>query len=345
MQETWRSAAAPTRPRPIRAGPDGAPGRGRAAPRGAAKRALARGARPTQSRTMESVTIRSAALSATISPEGAELQSLRDAAGRELLWGGDPAVWSGRAPILFPIVGSLAGGRYRLGGKSYALARHGFARRSRFAPVTQGEGEALFRLTDSPPTHAAYPFPFVLEIRFALAGATLSIEATLLNPGDAPLPASFGFHPALRWPLPYGAARENHIILFDTPEPEPIRRLDGDGLLIAEPQPTPIEGRRLALRDALFRDDALILDRPKSRSLWYGAAGTPGVVVRFPAMPQLGLWTKPGAGYLCVEPWQGLADPQGFTGDFRDKPGVIAIPGGEARRFAMTIEVGVDAPG
>jgi len=293
---------------------------------------------------MDLVTIRSDALSATLTPEGAELQTLRDAAGRDFLWDGNPAVWNGRAPILFPIVGGLVGDSYRLDGESYALPRHGFARRSRFAPVAQDDAAAVFRLTDSPPTRAAYPFPFLLEIRYALADATLSIEATLINPGDTPLPASFGFHPALRWPLPYGAARKDHILLFEAPEPNPVRRLDEAGLLLPDTLPTPVDGRTLTLDDGLFTQDALILDRPISRSVWYGVPGTPGITVRFPAMPQLGLWTKPGAGYLCIEPWQGHADPQGFTGDFREKPGILAIAPGESHRFGMALTVGVDAP-
>ncbi|WP_157217291.1 aldose 1-epimerase family protein [Flavisphingomonas formosensis] len=293
---------------------------------------------------MDTIEIRSAALSATISPGGAELQSLRDAAGRDFLWGGDPAFWTGRAPILFPIVGALANDSYQLGSHRFSLPRHGFARRSRFAPVVQQDGEAVFRLTDSPPTRAAYPFPFVLEIRFATDDATLSIEATLTNPGDAPLPASFGFHPALRWPLPYGAPRAEHVLLFDKAEPEPVRRLDEAGLLRPVALPSPIERRTLKLDDGLFTDDALILDRLHSRSLWYGVPGTPGVAVRFPDMPALGLWMKPGADYLCIEPWQGHADPEGFAGDFREKPGVVAIPPQQSRRFAMSITVGVDAP-
>jgi galactose mutarotase-like enzyme len=301
-------------------------------------------ARPQRS-AMDPIEIRSADLSAAISCDGAELQWLRDGDGRDLLWDGDPAFWTGRAPILFPIVGALAQDEYRVDGKTYRLPKHGFARHSRFAPVDHGDAAVIFRLTDSPPTHAVYPFPFVLEIRFEIEGATLSITATLSNPGDAPLPASFGFHPALVWPLPYGGARMDHVVRFDRPEPEPIRRIDAAGLLLPDAFPTPVQGEILSLRDDLFTADALIFDRPESRSLWYGAPGTPGIRVDFPNMSALGLWMKPGAGYLCIEPWQGHADPQGFAGNFRDKPGMIAVAPGQSRIFAMAITAGVDAPG
>ena len=294
---------------------------------------------------MDLIEIRSADLSAAISRDGAELQWLRDFHGRDLLWSGDPAFWTGRAPILFPIVGALAHDEFRLDGKAYRLPRHGFARHSRFAPAEHGDSAVTFRLTDSPPTHAVYPFPFVLEVRFGIEDATLSITATLSNPGDGPLPASFGFHPALRWPLPYGGARPDHVVRFDRPEPEPIRRVDTAGLLLPEAFPTPVDGNILHLRDDLFTTDALIFDRPASRSLWYGAPDTPGVRVDFAGMPELGIWMKPGAGYLCIEPWQGHADPQGFVGELRDKPGVVEIAPGQSRIFAIAITAGVDAPG
>jgi galactose mutarotase-like enzyme len=70
-------------------------------------------------------------LTAEISEDGAELRRLTDTAGRDWLWDGDPAYWAGRAPILFPIVGTLNADRYRWQGQVYGLPRHGFARRSR----------------------------------------------------------------------------------------------------------------------------------------------------------------------------------------------------------------------
>ncbi len=84
-----------------------------------------------------------------------------------------------------------------------------------------------------------------------------------------------------------------------------------------------------------------MLDRPNSRSLWFGDPGEPGVRVDFAALSFLGLWTKPGAGYLCIEPWQGHADDEGFTGAFADKPGVITLAPGESREIGMAMTFGV----
>lgn len=283
------------------------------------------------------VRIASPALSAEISPLGAELQVLRDREGRDLLWDGDPAWWTGRAPILFPIIGAVAGGVIRVDGRDYPLAKHGFARRKMWTIAAQHESAATFRLEDDAETRQVYPFAFRLDIRFAVEDAKLSVVATLTNRDSRELPASFGYHPAFRWPLPYGAAKAAHRLTFSKPEPEPIRRIDSDGLVRPAPEPTPVTGAVLVPDARLFEDDAIIFDRPASRQVTFDAPGTPGLAVAYPDMSELGIWQKPGAPYLCIEPWAGHADPEGFTGDFRDKPGIVRLAPGAERDFTMTI--------
>lgn len=285
------------------------------------------------------VRIASAALSAEISTLGAELQALRDEAGRDLLWDGDPTWWTGRAPVLFPIVGAVAGDVIRVGGKTYPLPRHGFARRREWALVEQGETAATFRLEDDAGTRAVYPFAFQLDLRFAIEDATLAVVATLTNTGSGELPASLGYHPAFRWPLPWAGEEDAHRITFAAPEPAPVRRLDAAGLLKPDARPTPVEGDSLTLASALFEEDALIFDRLASRSLTYGPAGGRHLDIAFPDMPELGLWQKPGAPFLCIEPWSGFADPQDYAGELRDKPGILRLPVGSSHCFTMRIAV------
>src|SRR6478735_6508987 len=165
------------------------------------------------------VTIRSIALTAQINPLGAELTHLRDAGGRELMTDADPAFWTGHAPILFPVIGMPFEETIRVDGTAYPMKKHGFARRSLFEVIEAAEDRVTFALTDSAETRAAYPFAFRLELTYRIEGATLWIEARIANPEDTPLPASFGFHPAFAWPLPYGENRGAHRILFDADEP------------------------------------------------------------------------------------------------------------------------------
>lgn len=280
------------------------------------------------------VSISTDALSAEISALGAELIRLQDRTGAELLWDGDPAFWNGRSPLLFPIVGEVKGNRLTVAGKGYEIGRHGFARTSTFALIRSDAASCTWRLESSEATRRQYPFEFRLDVTYRIEAATLHMQAEVTSTGSVVMPASFGFHPALRWPLPYGKPRAAHEIVFEHDEPAPIRR-PIDGLLSAARFPTPVRDRHLPLHDDLFEDGALVFDTLASRSVVYGDA----IRVDFPRMPHLGIWTRPGAGYVCIEPWQGHASPEGFDGELADKPGIVAIAPGTTESFAMSISV------
>jgi galactose mutarotase-like enzyme len=282
----------------------------------------------------DTVSISDSMLSAQVSALGAELIRLQDRAGSDLLWDGDPAFWTGRSPLLFPIVGEAMGNRIRVAGREYGIGRHGFARTSMFALLSSEAARCTWRLEASETTRRQYPFEFRLDVTYRIEAAALHMTAEVTNTGGIAMPASFGFHPALRWPLPYGKPRAAHEIVFDRDEPAPVRR-PVDGLLSAETWPSPVRARRLALHDGLFENGALVFDRLESRGVVYGDA----VRVSFPAMPHLGIWTKPGAGFVCIEPWQGHASPEGFDGELASKPGMVSIAPAATRAFGMSIGV------
>ena len=286
------------------------------------------------------IAISSGSLTGRINPLGAELWSLTDATGAEYMTDADPAFWTGHAPVLFPIVGMVRGGRYRLDGREYAIPKHGVARGARFEVVAQEAGSATLRLTDNAATREAYPFAFQLDLAFAIEGMVLRMTATVTNPGRATMPFSFGFHPAFAWPLPGGAAKDAHRLVFECAEPQPVRRIDpASGLLLPDPQPTPVTGRELAPTPAMFAPDAVIWDALSSRAASFGAAGGAWLDLAWPDCAMLGVWQKPGAAYLCIEPWAGIADPVGFDGDVRDKPGILELAPGAAFAFQMDVTV------
>ncbi len=283
------------------------------------------------------IDIGNAALTARIAPLGAELVSLRDSAGRELMTDADPAFWTGHAPILFPIVGRLQDDAYRVDGVTYALPQHGFARRRDFAVVAQGDDHVRLRLEDDEATRAVYPFAFVLEVEHRLDGKTLTTAVTVTNRDGRDLPASIGFHPAYAWPLPYGHDRAAHRILFAADEPGGLSAIAGNGTIAEAQRDSPLDGRTLALTDDLFAHDALVWDPVRSRSVLYGAPDGPQLRVDYPELARLGIWSKPGARFVCIEPWDGIADPQGFGGDIFDKPGIHRVAPGASHRAAMSV--------
>jgi len=286
---------------------------------------------------MTHTTIANAHLSATIAHHGAELVSLRAADGRELMTDADPAFWPKHAPVLFPVVGVTNGGVIRVDGAEYPMPKHGFARDLAFDLVEADADHAVFALSDSAATRAHYPFAFRLELAFCVVDATLHIDARVVNPADTELLASFGFHPAFAWPLPGGAPRADHRIAFAADEPDALRTIAPDGTIALETRPSPITDRTLHLADDLFVPDALVWDRIRSSSVTYGAATAPHLRIDFPDTPSLGIWTKPGAHFVCVEPWHGIADPSGYTGEYRDKPGVFTVAPGEVKHIAMRV--------
>lgn len=287
---------------------------------------------------MTDYTLRSPELSASISTQGAELQSLKMADGLELMWQADPKVWARHAPHLFPIVGRLKNDTLHHEGKTYNMTPHGFARDSEFVCAEHSATQCTMLLKDSEQTRARYPFVFELCITHALEGNTLVITYALRNPAHTDLLASVGTHPAFNWPLKAGIERTAHRMTFERDEPAPIRRVAG-GLIKAQSFPTPVKNRVLTLEDALFVDDVIIFDPLNSRALTYTAPGAPQIRVSFPDFPHLGIWTKPGAGFVCIEPWQGHASPEDFDGEFRAKPGVVAIAPQEERTWQYKVAV------
>jgi galactose mutarotase-like enzyme len=280
--------------------------------------------------------IQSGYLTATIKADGAELCSLCDATGEDMLWQALP-VWPRHAPVLFPIVGRLKDDELRHNGRTYRLTQHGFARDHRFAWLNRTATSCRLVLHDDAATRAVYPFAFRFEVAFALEDDALINTFTVINTGRETLPASVGAHPGFRWPVREEIDKTAHVLEFDQPEPAPIRRLTGG--LLGAPEPTPIEGATLALDPALFEADAIILDQLASSSVRFTAPGAEAIEVAWEGFRELGIWMRPGGDFLCIEPWYGTASPVDFDGEFHDKPGLMLIPPGDRRVLAMRVRL------
>lgn len=268
---------------------------------------------------------------------GAELRRFQLIQGPDLLWSGDPEVWGRVSPVLFPIVGQLKGDALKHGGKAYPMGRHGFARDRAFSLVRLSRETCTWRLKDDAQSREQFPFPFELWITYSVEGPVLRTVFEVRNPGKEPLPASLGAHPAFRWPLP-GGQRDGHRLVFAKPESAPVSRLSG-GLLDPHPFPNPVDGDTLRLRDDLFAQDALVFDQLQSRSVRYLAPGALGIELSWEGFQQLGVWTRPGSGFLCLEPWAGTASPVGFDGEFSAKPGIFMVEPGGHRFFRWNARV------
>lgn len=283
-------------------------------------------------------TLSNASLTASLRTLGGELVSLKDRSGTEYIWQGDPAFWSGQNPILFPIVGSLKDGRVDLNGQAFEMDRHGFARRSEFTPVDQGPDFAVLELRESPETLARFPFPFVLQVRHRLLESGFSTAFAVENPGPAPLPFCVGAHTAIRCPLLDGERFEDYELVFDQPEDADTLLLTPQGLLRDGGREPMLRGGRVTLDYEVFRRlDTLIFQGLRSThvTLRHKETGR-GVSLDFGDFPMIAFWTKPGASFLCMEPWHGCAAYTGESGRFQDKPHVLTLAPGEKRELTYT---------
>ena len=272
-------------------------------------------------------------LSASVLARGAELCSLVRGDGVELIWPAKPR-WPSHGPLLFPIVGELAGHKLTVDGRDYPMERHGFARRLRWKWVDRTADGCTLAIADTPETRTHYPFAFRLEAAYALRPDALHVSLTATNTGSGPLPCSMGFHPAFNWPLD-GGAKEDYRIELSGDEENTVGQLDDAGL-VARRVPSPVQGRTLHLSEAVFAHDALVFDPLRSTGARYLGPDGRGVAVSWENAAQLGIWSKPG-DFVCIEPWHGTADPAGFNGPFTGKPSLMHLPPGASGALSMTI--------
>lgn len=284
------------------------------------------------------ITLSRGGLEAAVQTRGGELVSLRRG-GTEYIWGGDPAFWSGQNPILFPIVGSLKNGQVDIGGQIFRMSRHGFARQSEFTPVEQGGDFVVLELCQSAETLECYPFPFSLRVRHQLLEDGFSTTFTVENAGSAPMPFCIGAHTAFRCPLAEGERFEDYRLVFQRREDATTLLLTPEGLIRDGAEEPMLSGGVLPLDYGTFRRlDTVIFRNLQSRSVSLVHRDTGrGVRMDFSQFPLVAFWTKPGAPFLCLEPWQGCAAFEGETGRFQDKPFAVTLAPGEKKTLACTV--------
>ncbi|HPF87593.1 MAG TPA: aldose 1-epimerase family protein [Candidatus Limiplasma sp.] len=285
-------------------------------------------------------TIANDKLIVTINETGAELWSIR--ADTEYLWQGDPAVWAGRSPTIFPYVARLFEGRYTVDGQPYRLPIHGFAGSMAFTPVQVQNDSITMELQSSKLTLALYPWPFVFRVRYALEGNQLNITYSVKNTGKTPMAFGLGGHPGFNVPLDNGLAFDDYVLRFDEPcAPEQVL-FTPDCFVTGEKPAYPLRGGdTLPLKHELFDNDAIVLYGAAKGVTLLSPKGQRGVHVTCPQMPYLGFWHMPhtDAPYVCIEPWSSLPAKYGEITEFTDNPNLIHLDAGKTYENVWSIEI------
>ena len=282
-------------------------------------------------------TLSNGRISVTLTTLGGTFSSIRDAAGTERLWQPNPDVWTGQAPICFPICGGLRDGHATtLSGEKVELPRHGFARKREFALGEKDDGSVSLVLESDEKTLAQYPFPFRLVARYQLEGDGVRVTYAVTNTGTEPMPFFVGGHPAFRVPVLDGESYGDYRVEFereetcDVPTPEVDTGLIDEAHRMAGPQ----QGTTLPLSHELFSVAETIYDRLESRKVTLSNADG-SVLLRetFPDMPYLIVWSKPAGDFVAIEPWSGLSTCSDEDDVLEHKRGcIVAAPGETVER-------------
>lgn len=280
-------------------------------------------------------------LRVSVRAQGAELTSLlHKASGIEYLWQADPAVWPWHGPNLFPVVGGCLNNQLLVSGQAYPMERHGFARRSTFETTESSDTHAVFTLRASDATRAVYPYDFLFQILYELDGSRLTVTYRVVNEDKLTVFFSVGAHPAFAVPFRLEDAYEDYFIEFEQEEPMATHRLSAGGYFTGETEPVKTEGKRLPLTKHLFDQDALVFKNIQSRRVAIRShKHDHAITVEFPAFPYLGLWAKPGASFVCIEPWLGCADTEGKPVSIEQKELIQHVVPGNVFDASFTITI------
>lgn len=275
-------------------------------------------------------------LTVEVSPLGSEMQSIVTSDGQSWLWDGDAAFWGGRSPVLFPIVGKAPDDHVSVDGVRYPMGQHGFARRSEFVLVADGADFCRFELNSGQASQSIFPFEFVLALEHRVEGRAVIVTAEVSNRDHRPMPFGIGFHPAFVWPLPGCEGLAHTVTLENGGEPDLVR-LSG-GLVKPEALPSPFRSGGLELDHDMFVADAMLFPDGAGAGLRY-AAGGKAIRFTWENLPNFALWSKPGAPFVCLEPWHGTAAEVGGSDELSERPYGDVLGPGATGRYSFRVEL------
>ncbi len=264
---------------------------------------------------------------------GAELNSLKSKkTGFEFIWQGNTDIWYGQSPILFPIIGRLLDDKYRLDGKEYTMAKHGIVRKKPFELIDSTEDSLTFCQSSDEESLQSYPYNFSLVVTFRLTDTGLDVTHTVYNKDDKDMYYSFGAHPAFNCEI-------GDYLQFQNNEELLTERIDHESILIEEKFPVEINEKKITITNNLFNDDALILSGYSSKHITLGSNNHNRTVKFNFDSPLLGIWAKPGAPYVCIEPWWGVNDNYDKKSDLSEKRAIMTLKSGESASFSWSVEI------
>ncbi|WP_339650975.1 aldose 1-epimerase family protein [uncultured Salegentibacter sp.] len=281
-------------------------------------------------------------LSINVNSIGAEISSLKNLeTGIEHLWQGNPEFWASQAPNLFPVIGVLKNGEYIFDGKTYKMPKHGFIRYNEEIKFKEKTSNSLaFQLEYSEKTLEIYPFKFRFEISFILNKKSLEIKHQVFNLDEKPLYFSLGGHPAFNAPISKNEVYEDYYLEFDQKMDLRTHVLSKNGLVSYNTEGILDNEDKIRLHKELFAKDALIFKNIRSKKVALKSKNSGAILsVEYSDFKNLGIWAKPGAPYVCIEPWLGIADIEGTDQNLKTKEGIEILEANKTFEASYTVNI------
>ena len=276
-------------------------------------------------------------------PSGAELTSIKYH-GEEFLHQGEKVLdrngkvyWKRRAPILFPIVGSLKNNTTIINGEKFEMLQHGFARDMKFDILKISEREHIYVLKYNQETLKMYPFKFELYVSYLIDNNKLIVKYKVKNLDDKTMFFGIGGHPAFAINL-----KENKYRLeFDEKE-ENAKFYQLDNGLISYKnnyinKSIMSNEKSISIGKDTFTHDAIIMGNLKSKKIRLIENNNTRLVLDFTGFKYLGIWSKKNAPFICIEPWYTTADYTDSNSIFEEKKDNIKLEENEEFECSYSI--------
>lgn len=271
---------------------------------------------------MTQIIISNEVLEVTINLNGAEVRNVRNKlTNHEYMWCGDNSVWSGVSPVLFPVVGKTTNGEIRFDGKSYQQGNHGFARNSIFKVVNQSSHAVTLSIITNQLGNI-YPFNLKFDVTYSLSNNKLTTQYKVHNLDDKTAYFSVGAHPAFKCPFDDKHDITDYIIKFEQYENNLIHHeITNDAFFTGKANHLSLQ--HIELNSNTFIDDAIIYNNFISSYVTLEEKhSNKSIKVSLNGFPWLGLWSKVGARYICIEPWCGHSDNLDFDKNINQKDAI-----------------------